>query len=80
MARDIDAHTRSLAHSKEQAIAGVTSGLIGLEGGTRMIDDIDFDAPVGPVGRLVDRLVLGGYMERLIQQRNQELKAEAESG
>lgn len=90
LARNIDAHTRSLAHSNERAVAGVTSGPFKrfrhvhtfetIEGGTRMIDDIDFDAPVGPIGRLVDRLILGDYLERLIQQRNQELKAEAESG
>lgn len=30
LSRSIDAHTGSMAHSKETAIAGVTSGLIGL--------------------------------------------------
>lgn len=38
--------------------------------GTRMIDVVEFESPVGPVGRLVNRLVLTGYMTRLLEQRN----------
>lgn len=109
LARDIDAHTASLAHSREQAVAGVTRGLIhvGQEvtwrawhfavllrmtsritqmdaphrfvdeqvkgpfasfrhvhdfesaaGVTTMTDHIYFTAPFGPVGRLVEKVVL----------------------
>jgi ligand-binding SRPBCC domain-containing protein len=49
-------------------------------GGCTMIDRITFDAPVGPVGRLVERLVLGSYLERLIVERGQYLREMAERG
>jgi len=47
--------------------------------GTRMTDDITFTSPVGPIGVLVDKIFLGGYMERLITMRNDLLKTEAEA-
>lgn len=126
---DIDAHVASMSDSGEQAVGGVTSGLIGLgetvtwrarhfgvpftmtsrvtawdrprrfvdeqvtgpfrsfhhehlfeadAGATTMIDRVRFVAPVGPVGRLVERLVLGRYLHQLIADRAQHLKAEAE--
>jgi ligand-binding SRPBCC domain-containing protein len=46
--------------------------------GTTMIDRISFDAPLGPLGRLVERVALGSYLERLIVERGQFLKAAAE--
>jgi ligand-binding SRPBCC domain-containing protein len=49
------------------------------DGGTVMIDEITFESPVGPVGSLVDRVFLEGYMERLIADRNAVLKIEAEA-
>lgn len=106
---DVDAHRASMSSSNERAIAGVTSGRIGLgetvtwrathfgipfimtsrvtalerphrfvdeqvrgpfqafhhehifeplDGATRMIDRIQFAAPVGPIGRLAERAVL----------------------
>ncbi|MEX2973190.1 SRPBCC family protein [Streptomyces sp. C184] len=39
-------------------------------GGTIMRDVIDFAAPLGPVGRIVDRLLLSRYMPHLIRLRN----------
>jgi chorismate mutase len=48
-------------------------------GGTVMRDVIDFTAPLGSLGALVDRLVLRRYMIRLIQRRNQYVKTVAES-
>jgi ligand-binding SRPBCC domain-containing protein len=39
-------------------------------GETSMIDVIRFRSPFGPLGRAVDRVLLGRYMERLIRQRN----------
>ena len=131
LARDIDLHQRSMAHSGERAVAGRTSGLIALgeevtfaarhfglthlhrsritaferpahfrdamvagrfarfehdhffdehDGGTRMRDVLVFESPLGLLGRLVDRLVLTGYLTRLLQQRNRLIKAEAERG
>lgn len=127
---DIDAHMASMADSKERAIGGVTSGLIGLgeevtwrarhfgipftmtsrvtefdrpnrfvdeqqrgpfrrfhhehlferaEGGTVMIDRLAFDAPVGVIGSVVERLVLDRYLQKLIEQRGEHIKAEAEA-
>jgi ligand-binding SRPBCC domain-containing protein len=126
---DIDAHLASMSESGERAVAGVTSGQLGLgetvtwrarhfgipftmtskitawerprrfvdeqvrgpfrsfhhehrfealDGTTTMTDRIRFDAPLGPIGRLVERVVLGRYLHKLIAERGQYLKAEAE--
>lgn len=124
LARSIDAHKNSMAQSREQAVAGVTSGLIFLgeevtwrawhfgvplrmtsritqmevpdyfvdeqvkgpfrrfrhvhefsqdSEGTMMVDRIEFSAPFGLVGRLVERLVLARYLQKLITKRNHHL-------
>ncbi len=129
LARDIGLHERSMAASRERAIAGRTSGPIELgetvtwrarhlgmwwtltscvtevqapstfadeqaegpfrwfrhrhtfhavPGGTVMIDDWEHAAPFGPLGWIVDRLVLRRHMRRLLETRNATLKAEAE--
>jgi ligand-binding SRPBCC domain-containing protein len=44
-------------------------------GGTRMTDHVSFAAPFGPLGRLVEKLVLARYLERLIRQRNAYLQS-----
>jgi ligand-binding SRPBCC domain-containing protein len=126
---DIDSHLASMSDSNERAVAGVTSGLIGLgeqvtwrathfrvpftmtsrvteldrprrfvdlqvkgpfrtfhhehlyesvAGETVMIDRIRFDAPLGIIGRVVERAVLGSYLQKLIEQRGSYIKAEAE--
>lgn len=46
--------------------------------GTQMQDRIRFDAPFGFIGQLVERAVLADYLEKLIQQRNQFVRAQAE--
>ena len=48
-------------------------------GGTRMLDDWHHEAPFGLLGSIVDQLVLGRYLRRLLEARNRELKREAES-
>ena len=124
LARNIDTHKNSMAHSREQAVAGVTSGLIALgeevtwrawhfgvplrmtsritqmeapdhfvdeqvkgpfrhfrhvhefshdSSGTTMVDRIEFTAPFGPLGRLVEKLVLVRYLQNLIDTRNRHL-------
>ena len=129
LARDIDLHQRSMAHTSETAIGGRTAGGIELgesvtwrarhfgitwtltsrvtafdqphrfvdeqvsgpfasfrhehrfestSAGTLMIDDWEHAAPFGPVGRLVDRLVLGRHLRRLLETRNRHLALEAE--
>lgn len=127
---DIDAHLGSMESSGEEAIAGVTSGKIGLgetvtwrarhfgivwkmtsiisamdephsfvdeqkrgpfrrfrhvhefeefEGGTRMVDRIEFDAPFWWIGDAVEWIVLGRYIPKLIVERNDFLKQELEA-
>ena len=53
--------------------------LAAVDGATLMTDDWEHAPPLGPLGWLVDRLVLGRYMRRLLEQRNAVLKAEAEA-
>lgn len=124
---DIGAHERSMAGSSERAVAGTTSGTIGLgetvtwrarhfrivwrmtsritaleaphrfvdeqvrgpfarfhhlhrfepsARGTQMVDEIEFRAPFGPLGRLAERVALARYLPRLIAERNASLAAE----
>ena len=49
------------------------------EGGTLMRDVLVFASPLGPLGRLVDKVIMSAYLERLIAQRNQVIKVAAES-
>lgn len=47
-------------------------------GTTLMVDTVRFRSPLGPLGRLIDRVVLGRYMPHLIRQRNAWLTRELE--
>ena len=47
--------------------------------GTLMTDIFDYESPLGPLGRLVDRLFLKRYMTVLLEKRNKVIKAFAES-
>jgi len=47
--------------------------------GCVMIDRVEFEAPLGPIGRAVERLVLRSYIQKLIAQRNRYLADTAES-
>ncbi len=42
-----------------------------------MVDTIEFAAPFGPLGRLVEKLVLARYMQNLIEERNEFLVSQA---
>lgn len=44
------------------------------DGGTRMTDEVDWAAPLGPLGRLVETAVLARHMEQLLTGRNAYLK------
>jgi ligand-binding SRPBCC domain-containing protein len=46
--------------------------------GTRMHDRWEHRSPLGPLGRLADRLVLARYMRALLVTRNEALKQAAE--
>jgi ligand-binding SRPBCC domain-containing protein len=52
-----------------------------IEGGlaTRMHDVFKFESPGGPIGKLVDKLFLTGYMTRFLLLRNAQLKQQAEA-
>ena len=126
---DIDLHRRSMGASKERAIAGVTSGLIGpgqevtfrarhfgvwwrltsrivdydrpwrfvdqmrrgpfaawrhehrferRPDGTRMVDVAEYRLPLGPLGGLVDRLLMRRHLRRLLEARQHHVKLAAE--
>ena len=49
------------------------------DGVTVMRDVFVFAAPLGPLGRLVERLVLRRHLRGFLEARNRELKAVAES-
>ena len=49
------------------------------DGRTTMTDEVEFRSPLGPLGWLVDRLFLTGYLRRLLEGRCQAIKREAES-
>jgi ligand-binding SRPBCC domain-containing protein len=44
-------------------------------GGSVMIDRLEFAAPFGPIGRVVEKLVLAPYLSRLIEERGRFLAA-----
>lgn len=48
--------------------------------GTLMRDTVTFRSPFGPLGRLIDRLFMRRYMQRLIAERNALIAAEVERG
>ncbi len=48
-------------------------------GGTEMKDVLTFEAPLGPLGILAEKLFLASYMKKFLAARNDFLKGEAES-
>ncbi len=48
--------------------------------GTTMIDRIEFEAPFGPIGRLVEKLILSRYLQKLIETRNRHLTGDLTHG
>lgn len=130
LARDIDLHVRSMASSREKAVAGRTSGLIGpgeqvtwearhfgvvqrftsritefrrpeyfqdsmikgafrsfvhdhyfeedAKGGTVMREVVAFRSPLGVLGWIVDRMIMKGYLARLLADRQEVVKVAAE--
>jgi ligand-binding SRPBCC domain-containing protein len=49
-----------------------------LASGTLMIDEWDHELPFGPIGRIVDAVIVGARMRSLLKVRNAALKREAE--
>ncbi|HEY9283051.1 MAG TPA: SRPBCC family protein [Pyrinomonadaceae bacterium] len=52
---------------------------VGRRGGTLAVDDVDFAAPLGPLGKLVDAVLLESYMTRFLVRHNVHFKREAEA-
>jgi len=50
-----------------------------IENGTLMIDLVDFESPYGALGRLVNRMYLTRYMQKLIEHRNAVIREYAET-
>jgi ligand-binding SRPBCC domain-containing protein len=48
------------------------------DNGTIMIDIMNFEAPYGMVGRMLNTVYLTKYMRRLLEQRNKVIKEYAE--
>ena len=48
-----------------------------VDGGTHVTDRVRFAAPLGPLGRVAERLVLKRYIPELIDTRNEFMIAEA---
>jgi ligand-binding SRPBCC domain-containing protein len=49
------------------------------DGGTVMLDEVDFASPLGFLGALVDALFLKNYMTRFLVKHNEYIKQVAES-
>ncbi len=129
LARDVGAHVGSTSRTRERAVSGVTTGLLGLgdvvtweathlgvrqrltvritrfepphrfidemvsgafhgfthehtfetiSDGTLMVDVFAYTSPLGPLGRIADRLFLCRYMRTFLAERNRYLKQMAE--
>ena len=48
------------------------------DGGTRMVDIIEFDAPLGILGDIAEKVILGSYLQKLIAERNDFLRDKLE--
>jgi ligand-binding SRPBCC domain-containing protein len=72
-------------HFRDEQVAGPFAELVHdhhfepVDGGTRMRDVFRFRSPAGPLGRVVDAVVLRRYLRRLLVRRNRHLAAVAES-
>ncbi|MBC8451170.1 MAG: SRPBCC family protein [Planctomycetes bacterium] len=49
------------------------------ETGTHMRDVLVFRSPLGPLGALVDKLVMKAYLQQLLAKRNEQIRREAEA-
>ena len=49
------------------------------DGGTTIVDTFTFNSPLGPLGVIVDRLFLAGYLRRFLISRAAALKEMAEA-
>jgi ligand-binding SRPBCC domain-containing protein len=131
LSRSIEVHLESTRRTRERAVGGVTSGLLGpgdgvtwsavhlglrwrlssrisafdrprhlqdeqvrgpfawfrhdhwfeaVDGGTAVLEHFEYAAPLGPLGRLVERLVLDRHMTRFLEERFATIQRVAEGG
>jgi ligand-binding SRPBCC domain-containing protein len=56
-----------------------THRFVAQQGGTLMIDDVDFASPLGVFGKLADAVVLESYMTRFLLHHNEYFRQTAET-
>jgi ligand-binding SRPBCC domain-containing protein len=77
--------SKPFSHFREVMIAGIFARyehehyFAAMDDGTRVRDELKFAAPFGPLGRMVEALMLRRYMISLLKRRNAALKHAAES-
>jgi ligand-binding SRPBCC domain-containing protein len=77
--------SRPFSHFREVMIAGIFARyehehfFAAMDDGTRVRDELKFAARFGPLGRMMERLVMRRYMTSLLKRRNAALKHAAES-
>lgn len=49
------------------------------DGKTIMVDVFEFESPLGILGKVFNRLILTDYMNRFLEERNQQIKKVAET-
>jgi ligand-binding SRPBCC domain-containing protein len=76
---------RPFSHFREVMVSGVFRyyehdlHFAVMDDGTRVRDEVRFAAPLGPIGRVLEKLVLKRYLTSLLKLRNAALKRTAES-
>ncbi len=77
--------SRPFAYFREVMISGVFTfyehehHFAAMDDGTRVRDEVRFKAPLGPVGRVMEKVVLRRYLISLLKRRSAALKRAAES-
>ena len=76
---------RPFSHFHEAMVAGIFARyehehfFAAMDDGTRVRDELKFAAPFGPMGKMMEALVMRRYMTSLLRRRNAALKHAAES-
>ncbi|HMH14311.1 MAG TPA: SRPBCC family protein [Edaphobacter sp.] len=77
--------SRPFSHLREVMTAGIFARyehehyFAAMDDGTRVRDELKFSARFGPLGRLMEALLMRRYMTKLLKRRNAALKRAAES-
>jgi ligand-binding SRPBCC domain-containing protein len=77
--------SRPFGHFREVMVAGIFARyehehfFAAMDDGTRVRDEVKFAARFGPLGRMMEALIMRRYMTSLLKRRNAALKRAAES-